>query len=281
MNNNLLCRIATEQDVPAMKELWKLCFGDEDAYIDRHFRCYYENKREFVAEAEGQVVSMLITFPFYMTDAWGEMRPACYIYAFCTHPDFRGKGYGRELLSYAEKLAKAEGCIATIMIPGEKSLFDFYQTLGYSADIWMNEETMLATGELSSLTPKPCFPYQYRNQRECYLDGICHIIYPRDVMYYQQRLSKSAGGDLLTVGEALAAVEVYGDTLMVKELLSDHAEETVSALLNHFHCQKAVVRTPVTLPTDHSRPFGVVKYLDDKRDSDWYWAKGWLAFAFD
>ena len=34
-------RTSVPEDIPAQRQLWKLAFGDEDAYIDNFYQTYY------------------------------------------------------------------------------------------------------------------------------------------------------------------------------------------------------------------------------------------------
>jgi hypothetical protein len=45
-----MIQIRTSQlsEVPRLKELWKLAFGDADSYIDHFFRQYYRPERVLV-----------------------------------------------------------------------------------------------------------------------------------------------------------------------------------------------------------------------------------------
>lgn len=278
--SGILCRASREQEVPRLKELWRLCFGDEEEYIDHYFTTYYRPERALVLEAEGEVWSMLLTFPFLLTQKEGTQCPACYIYAFCTHPQVQGRGYGRSLLAFAEKQAKKEGCSAAVMVPGEESLFRFYETLGYRSLGWLREAELFPTAE-DELRPVPCTAEAYHARRESLLSGTPHVSYDGETLAYQERLCRSSGGGFFLLGQGAAAVEPEEDTLFVKELLYPQPEAGVSALLTHFHAKNAVVRVPVSAPGSQSwqeRPFAVVKPLGEALFS---WQRGWLAFGFD
>ena len=38
-----IIRPSVPEDVPAQRELWKLAFGDSDAYLDNFYRTYYRS----------------------------------------------------------------------------------------------------------------------------------------------------------------------------------------------------------------------------------------------
>ena len=46
-------RTSVPEDIPAQRQLWKLAFGDEDAYIDNFYNIYYRPERVIVLEEGG------------------------------------------------------------------------------------------------------------------------------------------------------------------------------------------------------------------------------------
>ena len=84
-------RTSEQRDVPALKELWKLAFGDEDGYIDHFFTQYYLPKRMLVLEEDGVVRAMTAWFDMPLVCSDGTTVPSAYLYAVATHPDCRGR----------------------------------------------------------------------------------------------------------------------------------------------------------------------------------------------
>ena len=65
--------------VPALKELWKLSFGDPEGYIDLFFEHRFRDK-ECLVDVEGEkVAGMLFLLPITVITPLGEMD-ARYIY---------------------------------------------------------------------------------------------------------------------------------------------------------------------------------------------------------
>lgn len=274
-----LCRPSRWEDVSRLKALWKACFGDEDTYIDHYFIAYYLPERALVLEAEGQVASMLLTFPFTLTMADRSLCPACYIYAFCTAPEAQGRGYGRQLLAYAEEQAALAGCGAAVMVPGEGSLFDFYEGLGYETAFFCREEEFSPNGT-GLFFPRSCDLEVYTTLREKWLTGQCHVTYPLPVLDYQRSLCRNSGGGLYALGDGVAAAELDEDTLVIKELLASDPRQAAASLLALFGLKKATVRSPAQVG-DSARRFGVVKWLAPGWRERWDRDTGYLAFGFD
>lgn len=52
-----------------VRQLWKTCFDDDDAFIDLYFRLRYTDKINKVIEEDGKVISALQMIPYPMTFA--------------------------------------------------------------------------------------------------------------------------------------------------------------------------------------------------------------------
>lgn len=143
-----------------MQELWRRCFGDEQAYLDLCFDQGGAVSHGMLLEAEGVVQSMLLAFSQEMTLPEGDSVPMWYVYAFCTHPDGQSRGYGRTLLAWTEEEGRKTGAKAVVMVPGEPSLFRFYESLGYETACftWETEisrETKTPPQHSAAATPSP------------------------------------------------------------------------------------------------------------------------------
>ena len=95
-------RPSVPADIPAQRELWRLAFGDPEAYIDNFYHTYFRPERVLVLEEEGVVRSMTAWFDTtFVVPGRGTYR-AAYLYAVATHPDCRGKGLAGKLLAGAD-----------------------------------------------------------------------------------------------------------------------------------------------------------------------------------
>lgn len=55
-------RISSHSDVPRLRELWFLAFGDEGAYVDNFFNNYYQPQRVLVLEDADGIQAMTAWF---------------------------------------------------------------------------------------------------------------------------------------------------------------------------------------------------------------------------
>lgn len=112
--------------------LWQLCFGDTDAFLSIYFRELYRADRTLVGYTDGVATTHLQCLPLALT-AVGRSLPVNYVVAVCTHPDYAGQGLMKAQLQEALRLAKARGEVASLLLPAEAWLFDYYATtVGYA-----------------------------------------------------------------------------------------------------------------------------------------------------
>lgn len=115
-----------------VKALWKLCFDDNEEFVDMYFRMRYKNQRNVAIESGNEVISALQMLPYPMTFC-GKIVQTSYISGACTHPDFRGNGVMRELLSQSFSRMYRNGILISTLIPAEPWLFDYYTRMGYAS----------------------------------------------------------------------------------------------------------------------------------------------------
>ena len=111
-------RPARPEEIPRQKELWKLAFGDDDAYID-YFYQHGEESQVLVLLEDGVVWTMTALFPVTLTLPEGERLSSAYIYALATHPEARKKGFARFLLNYVDYYLQEAGKDCVAIVPAE------------------------------------------------------------------------------------------------------------------------------------------------------------------
>ena len=230
-------------------------------------------------ETGGEIASMLLPFSQEIVGPDGTAVPVWYVYAFCTHPDCRSRGFGQRLLAWTEERGTLLGKRGVVMVPGEESLFSFYRTLGY--------QTCFSTWEqvISRKTRRRCpkSPRVRWRSTASYGPGGFRAaggcVTRAGAGPGRRRSAGDSGGGLYRVGDGVAAVERWGGEIAVKELLSRCPEQSAQALLAALVRERALVRTG---PGSGAKPFGVVKWLDPAARTWWQGGDGGcLAFAYD
>lgn len=120
----------TPSDIPELKSLWKTVFGDGDDVIDPFFDGVAQFSDTYAYRVDGKIVSA-----FYLIDASlqvnRETRPAKYLFAAATLPEYRGNGYMKKLIRYAADVQKKAGIADIFLFPANESLYNFYESLGF------------------------------------------------------------------------------------------------------------------------------------------------------
>ena len=99
-----------------------------------------------VKEVDGKLVASCVCI--IVPNLTRTVRPYALVENVVTHADYRCKGYGSEVLSFAKKLADDENCYKIMLMTGSKKpeTLRFYEKAGYSSEgktafaQWMNME---------------------------------------------------------------------------------------------------------------------------------------------
>ena len=125
-----------------IKELWRLCFNDSEAFTELYFTHRYNNEVNICIQSGEMVISAMQTLPYPMTFC-NNTIPTAYVSGACTHPDYQGRGVMRELLSQAFGRMQSQGVLLSTLIPATDHLFDYYKKSGYAAVFDYMVETLL------------------------------------------------------------------------------------------------------------------------------------------
>jgi len=280
-------RLSTSADIPAIRELWTLCFGDNGDYMDTFLtHCHaLHPDRTLVLEEEGLVRSMTTWMETVFMLPDGTQYPAAYIYAVATHPEARSRGFAAKVLAWAEEHLRTLGFSAMTTVPSEPSLHRYYGSLGFR-ECFCHEELRVipAVGGDCSCSLTPVTPAAYGKLRESLLTDLPHIVFPEYLLAFQRGCSALSGGDLYQVSTpcgpaALCAEGLEDGSLLVKELLAPPAvrENLPAALPQLLPAFSGVYRRPGT-----AVPFGMLKWLDRESEARWDWnSTAYLGLAFD
>ncbi len=127
-----------------LRQLWKQAFGDSDAFLDAFFtHAYSPNRCRQIAE-NGTVVAAL-----YWFDCAFSGKKIAYLYAVATDEAYRNRGLCRLLMEDTHRHLKSLGYDGTLLVPGSKSLFSFYEKLGYRTCCNVNEFTCKANNRIT------------------------------------------------------------------------------------------------------------------------------------
>ena len=212
-----------------LRKLWQEAFGDSDQTLDNFFSTGFSPNRHHYLAENGIPVSAL-----YWFDCQLQGQKIAYIYAVATLKSHRVKGLAHQLMAQTHDILKSQGYAGAILVPGEKSLFDFYGKMGYRPVTAVNTftcqpaDTSVVLQEIDAPT--------YTRLRSKFLppDGI--VQEGATIDYLQTYCKFYAGEDFLLCATA------EKQTLLVHELLGNPA--LAPQILTALGMEKGQFRTP-------------------------------------
>lgn len=291
-------RLARSAEIGQQKEIWKLCFGDRDQYIDFYYANRYKEDETMVLLQEGEIAAMLTMLPVKIAAPDKRSYDSAMLYAIATHPQFQNRGYAAELLAYASQYLRRKKKAFSVLVPAGKELFDFYQRQGYQEGFYIREilftRKMIKkwpSAETGRCTMAAISPAEYNQRRNEQLSGRLYVSYNEEEVAYQKKLSQYFGADIYGLEiegmQGCAALErLKADKVFIKELLIP--EKYISAVVQYISrsmpAKEYVLRTPAFLGHQLNgsiRPFGMIRAnneIDLEITSE---DLGYLGFAFD
>lgn len=267
---------ATDEDLKGIKELWKECFGDSDEYIDFFFSEHCLEKETLIYKEDSKVVGMLNLLPATMRTADGYI-PVRYVYAVGTLVNYRGRGIAGKLLRYANQELIRQG-IATILVPANEQLFQYYQKQGYQTLFYMKEEQK-EFDDLSNMVTASSFkeneineeviigditPFEYKKLRDEFFEGLGYINWGISEIEYAIKENEFLGGKTkkIIIGEDNYFIMYYihEGMIVVKEssLSASKIPYVFQALAEDFKCNQIKFRSSKNHLKDGTlRPFGM------------------------
>lgn len=139
----MITKYSREQDIPALRRLWKQAFGDTDQLLDSFFSIAYAPDRCLCGWEDGQLVAMV-----YWFDSQWRDHTIAYAYAVATDEAYRHRGFCHKLLESLRRRLRDRGYYGILLVPENKYLASFYESMGYVPCCGMEHFTIPAAGEL-------------------------------------------------------------------------------------------------------------------------------------
>lgn len=140
-------RPSRPDDIPALRQLWKDCFGDTDGFLDLFFSLAYAPRRSLILTENGNFLGTA-----YWFDCSMEGRKLAYLYAIAIAPSHQGRGLGTALMEAVHTALEKAGYDAALLVPGDEGLRRFYEKLGYRTCSYRRTEVRLPA--LQAVTPE-------------------------------------------------------------------------------------------------------------------------------
>lgn len=193
-----MVRYAYKDEFHKIKMLFNECFPEDISFNEHFFENEYSDKNTLVYVENGNILSMLQNIP-YEINGIGRVS---YIYGACTEKSSRGKGLMAKLIYAAFNEDKKNGVAASILIPANVPLFNFYGKFGYREAFYL--ENYEFKGYVSNcqyfIREASVKDIDLLNEiYEKYLDGICFVKRNRDYWQKQINLFNSLGGNVFVM----------------------------------------------------------------------------------
>ncbi len=116
------CTLTSAED-EALRELFKLCFKRELAYLDhqRFFRELPQHRWMIFDETGENIIAHIAVYDKVLGTDDG-LLPVAGVAEVCTHPDYRGQGRVRAILAEVHNWAKQQG-FAWMMLFGSHAIY--------------------------------------------------------------------------------------------------------------------------------------------------------------
>lgn len=250
----------------SLRSLWQRVFHDESDYLDLFFsHCFYPEHTVVAAEND-TVLSALYLLP--MTVRIKEKRfPAAYIYAVATLPEAQGRGLSSRVLEETHRMLKANGTALSLLVPAEKSLFDFYGARGFETLFYRRTAEKTVTAAEPLVLKKNALP-ELRMVREAFFSD-CTVFgsYDPDALFYREAENAFLGGETLAFQSegktGYAVCTPLSDCLLIRELAAEPTDRVLFSLARHF--QKDRVRFSLA-GSSLDEPFAMASWYGEKPD---------------
>ena len=141
MEKSFEIRFPLESEYENLKALWQTAFDDSEESLDYFFQSAASPERVLAVFEEGKPISALYMLESDILIDKKEYS-AYYIYAVCTHPDFRGKGLMKSLFEELFKVGKSRNIDYLFLVPEEEYLFNIYEKLGFKKGFSYSEKVV-------------------------------------------------------------------------------------------------------------------------------------------
>lgn len=206
-----------KSQIENLRILWREAFGDTDEFLDTFFKTAFSYDRCACISAGGGVLASL-----YWFDCLCLGEKTAYIYAVATAKAYRNKGLCKKLMEYTHKKLADCGYKCAALVPGEKSLFEFYEKIGYKTFGYIDQnEYRSGTGKIKI---ERIDKNEYAKVRRKFLPegGIVQERENLDFLMTQAEFYKGDGFVLASRGEknSLYGIEFLGNTNIIPDVLN-------------------------------------------------------------
>lgn len=284
-----MIRQASESDLPQLISLWQEAFGDTEEEALFYFQHRHQHQNMLVFEMGSEISGMLSMLPVHLHSP-KQIISARYVFAVATKKARRGQGISTRLLEAAHQKMQREGSSASILVPAESSLFEYYGKRGYQTGFQV-DQVHLKAGEISSWGAEGrlerCDAANYLAIRDdVYKNSQMFVRWDIDALRFIRHSAMTFGGGMFSISigkrQAAAVCEARGDFIRVTELACGKEiwQQAMALIHQHFQSAKYQLRMQEGSLTEGStQPFGMIHWLGEPTQT--IGEPPYLAFAKD
>jgi len=244
------------KDIPALWQVWKLAFGDEDGFLNLFFGKGFSPARSLCIRRGEDIAAAL-----YWFDCSFQGKKYAYLYGVATHPGYRNQGLCRQLMDKTHAVLRDQGYEGSLLVPQKPSLRQMYEKMGYRTCSFVSE-FVSAAGD-SACRIRSISPEEYAALRRNMLPEGGVIQEGENMTFLAAQMELYAGDDFV-----MAAYR-EDDTLHGAELLGNR--EAVPGILKALGFSRGLFRTP-----GEEQPFAMFSPLEEGAE-----APSYFGLAFD
>lgn len=118
---------ADKNDIPVLSRMWQSVFLEDSEVTEYFFENIFGDVTAPVIRIDNKIVSALFLLDCKIAGFQGKC-----VYCAMTEYAHRGKGYMKKLLDFSYGWCNENNYDFLILVPAEKSLFDYYEKCGFS-----------------------------------------------------------------------------------------------------------------------------------------------------
>lgn len=226
-------------------EMWRLCFGDPDEYINFFLENAFKPEQTLLARDGEKIAAMLTLIPF---EAVSENRTFAgrYIFAVATHPDYQKRGISTALLDESHRVMKESGVDFSVLVPASESLFDFYGKRGFETQFYIDRKKVSTDNSesVTAIRPSVSSLLSMSQQRDFHFGkSSLFCRWGTDFLAVLDKECAFQGGSVLSfkynASVGYCVCYPYRDTVIVKECAPPDAAEYVASSLAKYYDKKS------------------------------------------
>lgn len=249
-----MIRFADKNDYYKIRELWDIAFPEDKNFNDYFFENIFDINTVLILTENNNLISMAQMIPYKIK----ELGDVTYIYGAATSPQYRGQGRMKKLLEESFEIDKKLGRKASILIPAEKSLFEYYKRTGYETAFYIDKIDTVNTN---------LYRYNFRKAEYSDINNMIDIYngdVVRDYEYFNKQIDmfRNLGGEVFVLydnNKLLSYSFVWNNEIIeIQEICGSENQYLANYVMKYYNKNKAKANF-----MKYGQPFGMIKYHTD------------------